>query len=81
MKHIIVFVEDGKIIMTPEEFKKHMDDAYYRGYSDASSITTTYVNTSPWWEQVQCCDDTVTNAVDTSVKTAEADVCRGSKGE
>lgn len=58
MKPIIVFVENGKIIMTPEEFKKHMDDAYQKGYSDASSINGTWTNTpSPrnpagWWEKI-----------------------------
>ena len=48
MKPIIIMVENGKINMTFDEFKKHMDDSYQQGYRDASPITFTNSNDNRW---------------------------------
>ena len=63
MKPIVIVVENGKIVMTPDEFKKHMSDAYNAGYIDGTNIysNTTTLNvtdSNKWWECVTyCCDD------------------------
>ena len=54
MSPIIVFVENGKIVMTPNEFKTYMNEAYTKGYTDGSSITySSTSNTTPWWETIK----------------------------
>lgn len=59
MKPIVIVVENGNIIMTPDEFKKHMNDAYNAGHSDGTSIftsTTATINANTelnkWWNEV-----------------------------
>lgn len=50
MKPIIIGVnKDGKVEMTLDEFRKHMDDAYWQGYRDNSLSSSTNGN-GKWWE-------------------------------
>ena len=51
MKPIIITIQDNKIIMDINEFKKHIDDAYNQGYRDASSITCS-TSTNRWWNDL-----------------------------
>lgn len=50
MKPIIITIKDNSVVMSVAEFKKHIEDAYYQGYRDASSITTSSSNR--WWEDL-----------------------------
>ena len=50
MKPIIITIQDNKIVMDVNEFKKHIDDAYNQGYRDASSITCSQSNR--WWNDL-----------------------------
>jgi hypothetical protein len=53
MKPVIITLNsDGKVVMSVEEFKRHMDEAYNQGYTDgtAASTTITYpYNSNKWW--------------------------------
>ena len=50
MKPIIIGVnKDGKVEMTLDEFRKHMDDAYWQGHRDGSLTGSTNGN-GRWWE-------------------------------
>lgn len=51
---IIGITKDGKVDMTLDEFRKHMDDAYYQGYRENTfSLTATNDNYNKWWERIQ----------------------------
>lgn len=50
MKPIIITIQDNKVVMDINEFKKHIDDAYQQGYRDASSITCGQSN--KWWDDL-----------------------------
>lgn len=60
MKPIIIGVnKDGKVDMTLDEFRKHMDDAYNQGYNDKSSWSLTNIaayDTNKWWNSVGVCN-------------------------
>ncbi len=51
MKPIIIGItQSGKVDMSLDEFRKHMDEAYWQGYRDnTSSLTSTNGNTK-WWD-------------------------------
>lgn len=55
---IIIGVDkDGKVDMTLDEFRKHMDAAYSQGYNDSSSaLTVTYAGNShdKYWRDIYC---------------------------
>ena len=75
MKPIIIGVtKDGKVDMTIEDFRKHMNDAYNQGYNDnslTSSLSNLYGSdtNSKWWENLQYND--CRNSNDTSTKATE----------
>lgn len=49
MKPIIIGItKDGKVDMTLDEFRKHMDDAYWQGRRDNTQSVTTF--NGRWWE-------------------------------
>ena len=51
MKPIIIGVtKDGKVDMTLDEFRKHMDDAYWQGYRDNTSSLTVSNGNGKWWD-------------------------------
>ena len=52
MKPIVITVQDNKILMDINEFKKHINDAYDQGFRDASSITSSQSNR--WWNELTC---------------------------
>ena len=57
MKPVIITLNsNGKVVMSVEEFKRHMDSAYNQGYSDGQSttITTPYYGNQKWWYDVTC---------------------------
>lgn len=59
MKPIIIGItKDGKVDMTLDEFRKHMDDAYWQGYRDNTSTESTF--NGRWWETnpYTLCSDT-----------------------
>lgn len=68
MKPIIIAIKDNSVVMTIEEFKKYIDDAYHQGYRDASSITTTY-NDNQWWKYLTC-NESLATASTTTTPTA-----------
>ena len=57
MKPVIITLNlDNKVVMSVEEFKRHMDAAYNQGYSDGNSavaIASTPYN-QKWWYDVTC---------------------------
>ena len=73
MKPIIIAINNGKISMTIDEFKKHIEDAYQQGYKDGSSSLTT-VNDPFWWRYLN--GNTQTGTISTTtldVKTNNID--------
>ena len=58
MKPVIITLNsNGKVVMSVEEFKRHMDAAYNQGYSDGNSAATTITATpynQKWWYDVTC---------------------------
>ena len=65
MKPIVIFKgvnSNGKIELTPEEFKKYVEDAYENGYKDGNKTVTyapTWTWTWPWTvPTVTYCNDT-----------------------
>ena len=51
MKPIIIGItKDGKVDMTLDEFRKHMDDAYWQGYRDSTSSLTVTNGNGKWWD-------------------------------
>lgn len=85
MKPVIITLNsDNKVVMSVEEFKRHMDAAYNQGHSDGTmaSATITYPsNANKWWYDVTCNGTTLnaaTSAISNEVKvtdTATADFC------
>lgn len=76
MKPVIITLNsDNKVVMSVEEFKRHMDAAYNQGHSDGTMASTTINYPSnahnKWWYDVTC-NDTVTDCVDAKVATAHA---------
>lgn len=78
MKPVIVGItKDGKVDMTFEEFRKHMDDAYKQGHDDnslfplpSSSVCGSGSGThNKWWEQAYYTCNAISNA--TSTKATE----------
>ena len=74
MKPIIITVNsDNKVVMSVEEFKRHMDTACSKGYSDGCStcsITTTpYYDNNKWWKDVSCNGTTLTACLDGKIAT------------
>ena len=81
MKPIIIAINDGKISMTVDEFKKHIEDAYQQGYKDGSSSLTT-VNDPYWWRYLttntntnQATDHSITGTLATKVSTVDNGEC------
>ena len=81
MKPVIITLNsDNKIVMSVEEFKRHMDAAYNQGYSDGCS--TSSITTQPyydkWWYGVTAA---ITNCSDAKISascladSATADSC------
>lgn len=72
MKPIIIGItKDGKVDMSLDEFRKHMDEAYWQGHRD-NTYTQTLTGTSKWWlDQMYCniCGDTdgTTTATDSAL--------------
>lgn len=77
MKPVIITINsDGKVVMSVDEFKRHMDSAYNQGYSDGNSThSITYLNANkPWWEDLTInggltttlCSDTNTTTTTTT---------------
>ena len=61
MKPVIITLNsDNKVVMSVEEFKRHMGSAYNQGYSDGQSttITTPYYGNQRWWTDITCSDST-----------------------
>lgn len=60
MKPIVIGItKDGKVDMTLDEFRKHIDDAYWQGYRDNTSSTLTNGN-EKWWEGSFYCNPCIT---------------------
>ena len=66
MKPVIITLNsDNNVVMSVDEFRRHMDSAYNQGWSDGNSSLTT-ISTTPyygnqrWWTDVTC------NATDTA---------------
>ena len=84
MKPVIITLNsDGKVVISVDEFKRHMDAAYNQGYTDGqySSITiTTYNNTNQWWKDVavctlnDACTETLTGSCSSTETTCTDDV-------
>lgn len=58
MKPVIIFVKnrtkDGKIILTENELKEVLEEAYAQGYEDAKEkyeFTLTAPDTTDWWKK------------------------------
>lgn len=68
MKPIIITIKDNNVVMSIEEFKKHINDAYHQGYQDGS-LTLSNANDNHWWKYLTC-NDTLTTASTTTVPTA-----------
>ena len=74
MKPIVLFKDNNnKIVITADEIKQMIEDAYNDGYRDGSAryinvsspiVTTPYYEKSPWWPQdhitITCETPTVT---------------------
>lgn len=57
MKPIIIGVtKDGKVDMTLDEFRKHMDGAYWQGYQDNTSSLTQTISDGKWWNNQPYCN-------------------------
>lgn len=74
MKPVIITLNsDNKVVMSVEEFKRHMDAAYNQGYSDGNSAATT-ITTTPynqkWWYDVTCSNASKTDATPLEGKIA-----------
>ena len=58
MKPVIITLNsDNKVVMSVEEFKRHMDAAYNQGHSDGTIASTTITypsNANKWWYDVTC---------------------------
>ena len=76
MKPVIITLNsDGKVVMSVDEFKRHMDNAYNQGYSDGnSSHSIAYYNAPKnWWEDLTVatlCDTTSHPSETTTTTTA-----------
>ena len=76
MKPIIIGVtKDGKVDMTLDEFRKHMDDAYWQGYRDNTSSLTVTNGNSKWWDTQpyfnSCGENTATYSLTTATSHKE----------
>jgi hypothetical protein len=78
MKPVIITLNsDGKVTMSVEEFKCHMDAAYNQGYSDGNSATTTITATpydQRWWYDVTC-NSTALNTTETNARDCVTASC------
>ena len=74
MKPIIIGVtKDGKVDMTLDEFRKHVDDAYWQGYRDNTSSLIATNGSDKWWNTTPYVDTPLSNlfgTVATSANTA-----------
>ena len=77
MKPIIITIKDNNIVMSIDEFKKHIDDAYHQGYRDASSITST-TNDNQWWKHLAYNDLSIAGTISRGT-TVETDTALASK--
>lgn len=62
MKPIVIAVENGKIVLTKEQFEKYLSDAYEEGKRDGT-VTVPYLPTNfpsdnPYKPYVTWCDST-----------------------
>lgn len=76
MKPIIIGItKDGKVDMTLDEFRKHMDDAYWQGYRDNTSSLTVTNGNGKWWDTqpyfTLCGENTATDSVTTATSHKE----------
>lgn len=60
MKPIVITIQDNKIMMSIDEFKKHINDAYDQGFRDASSITSSQSNR--WWNELYVGNSSINDA-------------------
>lgn len=65
MKPIIIEINDNKIVMDVNEFKKHIEDAYNQGYKDGSSVGTVIYDDPYWWRRLTCNGTSITSTLDT----------------
>ena len=59
MRPIVITIKDDNVVMSVDEFKKYIEDAYQQGYRDGSPSLTT-VNDPYWWRRVTCNQTTMT---------------------
>lgn len=70
MKPVIITLNsDNKVVMSVEEFKRHMDEAYNQGYSDSSITATPYYGNNKWWYGVTCNGNALTGCTDGKIAT------------
>ena len=82
MKPVIITLNsDNKVVMSVDEFKRHMDAAYNQGYSDGNSAATTITATpynQRWWYDVTCNNTSLTDYANNHITLADnttADTC------
>lgn len=67
MKPVIITLNsDGKVVMTADEFKRHMDSAYNQGWSDGNCSGTTInypYSPNQWWYSINATNTTTTEPV------------------
>lgn len=83
MKPVIITLNsDNKVVMSVEEFKRHMDAAYNQGYSDGNSAATTLAATpynKKWWYDVTCNGQALNTATYVDGKVATDSFCLSDK--
>lgn len=75
---IIVITKDGKVDMSLDEFRKHMDEAYWQGHRD-NTYTQTLTGTGQWWHNQPYCNICGDTAVTTTAINSAP--CKDAKQE
>lgn len=79
MKPVIITLNsNGKVVMSVDEFKRHMDAAYNQGYSDGNYTNAT-ITAQPynqrWWYDVTCSGEALNSNASVDDKVTTVGTC------
>ena len=78
MKPVIITLNsDNKVVMSIEEFKRHMDSAYNQGWSDGNCSGTTInypYSPNQWWYSINAINTTETTPITINTATSECNI-------